>query len=118
MSTDLFSVSSNVSTYHALKNIEANEYGTVIVTNDQKVVGTLSDGDIRKILLTHHMLTIPVKDVMNQNFISIFKGQIEEGEKIFSESFFIRLIPIVDSNGKLLGVFKRGNQSNHVYEEF
>ena len=46
MSTDLFSVSSNVSTYHALKNIEANEYGTVIVTNDQKVVGTLSDGDI------------------------------------------------------------------------
>lgn len=102
-----FLVSPDDPTYKALEKIELNKFGTVIVTNGQKVVGTLSDGDIRKILLTNNMLSIPVRDVMNQNFTSILPGQEVEAKAIFQKAFFIRIIPIVDSDGMLLGLLKR-----------
>ena len=52
-----------------LKKIEDNLLGTLIVLNKDKVVGMLTDGDIRKLLIAHHMLTIPVKHAMNRNYI-------------------------------------------------
>ena len=103
----IFTVNVEDTAFEALEKIELNKYGTVIVLKGEKVVGTLSDGDIRKILLSHHMLTIPVRKVMNQNFSSILKGQDLIGNEIFKSSFFIRLLPVVDQLGNLQGLMKR-----------
>ena len=51
----IFTVNVEDTAFEALEKIELNKYGTVIVLKGEKVVGTLSDGDIRKILLSHHM---------------------------------------------------------------
>lgn len=108
---DFFTINPEDSAFEALSKIEVNGYGTVIVVTDKNgqlhVVGTLSDGDIRKALLDHHMLTIPVKNVMNQAFLSVFEGELDRAKSFFSKSFFIRLIPVVTSEGILIDVIKR-----------
>ncbi len=64
-----YTVSKEDTAYNALKKIEDNLLGTLIVLHQNKVVGMLTDGDIRKLLIAHNMLTIPVKHVMNRNYI-------------------------------------------------
>ena len=50
----------------ALVAIENNSYRSVIVLNETDVVvGTLSDGDARKSVLDHRLLSTPVHRVMN-----------------------------------------------------
>jgi CBS domain-containing protein len=103
----MFTINPEHSAFDALEKIELNGFGTVVVIKGDKVIGTVSDGDIRKILLSHHMLTIPVREVMNQNFVSICEGKISAGDEIFRSSFFIRLLPIVDQMGNLKGLLRR-----------
>jgi len=64
-----FVIAADASIETALAAIEANSHRSVIVVDaGGTVVGTLSDGDIRKALLNHRLLSTPVREVMNLNF--------------------------------------------------
>jgi len=106
---DIFIVTSEQTAFTALLKIEENGYGTVIVVNQKNghVVGTVTDGDIRKVLLDHHMLTIPVQQVMNQHPTVLEEDEVLKAGNIFLKSFYVRLIPIVNSQGMLVDVVKR-----------
>jgi len=83
--------------------IEINDHRSVIVLDGEKVVGTLSDGDIRKAMLVRRLLSTPVHEVMNINFVCITTDQREEVEKIFKKKD-IFLLPIVDDKLNLLDI--------------
>ena len=65
----------------------------------------LTDGDIRKLLIAHHMLTIPVKHAMNRNYIYLTSDHDQdEINQIFNEHHAIRLFPIISDRGTLEGI--------------
>ncbi|HEY7422225.1 MAG TPA: CBS domain-containing protein [Gaiellaceae bacterium] len=101
-----FVVRPDVSLEDALARIEENRHRSVIVADERDVVvGTLSDGDARKAILDHRLLSIPVRQVMNTNFISLRLDRREEAGGIF-EREHIFLIPLVDDEGRILEVLK------------
>lgn len=88
----------------ALVAIENNFYRSVIVLNkDDIVVGTLSDGDARKSVLDHRLLSTPVNRVMNSNCIALTVDEKQKAKGIF-EHTNVFLIPIIDQHGKLVDV--------------
>lgn len=77
------------------KKIEENHKRSVIVVDNNIVVGSLSDGDIRKAILSRRIISTPIKEIMNVNFFSLTENNKEKAEKIFKEKN-IFIIPIVD----------------------
>jgi len=61
-----------------------NELGKkcLIIANEGKFIGTLSDGDVRKALLSGKSIDSPIKGIFNENPFSVL-----EGERRFKKSF-------------------------------
>ena len=87
----------------AWTKIESNRHRSVVVVDGDKVVGTLSDGDLRKAILAKRLLSTPIREVMNINFISLPEKERQDAEKIFRK-VDIFLIPIVDESFKLIDI--------------
>lgn len=88
----------------ALVAIENNGCRSVIVVNENEVVvGTLSDGDARKSMLDHRLLSTPVHRVMNPNFIALTIDEREKARAMF-EASHVFLLPLIDEHGKLIDV--------------
>ena len=75
----------------------------IVVNEHDIVVGTLSDGDVRKSMLEHRLLSTPVHRVMNAHFIALTPSEEGKAKGIFAEHH-VFLIPIIDQNGQLLDV--------------
>ena len=90
----------------AWSKFEANRHRSVIVVDNGRLVGTLSDGDIRKAILKHRLLSTPIREVMNLNFISITEAQRGEAEEII-KNHDIYLLPVVDANMMLMDIVVR-----------
>ncbi|KJU81341.1 nucleotidyltransferase [Candidatus Magnetobacterium bavaricum] len=86
--------------------IEKNEHRSVIVVNGETVVGTLSDGDLRKAMLAKRLLSTPIKHVMNVNFKSISRDEIEHAQSIIKK-YDIFLLPVVDEEMLILDLIVR-----------
>jgi CBS domain-containing protein len=88
----------------ALAIIEANHHRCAIVVDESKrVVGTLSDGDVRRALLNHRLLTAPVDSVMNLNFVALSPGEDAKAREI-AERLHIHVFPVVGPGNELLDV--------------
>jgi mannose-1-phosphate guanylyltransferase/mannose-6-phosphate isomerase len=88
----------------AMVAIDTNLHRSVVVVNDKNVVvGTLSDGDIRKALLDGRLLATPVHRVMNIDFTALTRSEINRARGILAEGHIL-LIPVIDEHGKLLEV--------------
>ena len=99
-----YTINENLSILDAMQLIEENEHRSLIVLNDEDtVVGTLSDGDIRKLIINRRLLSTKIKDVINLNFIFMKKLDVYEAKKIFDETRVL-LIPILDDNNKLVDI--------------
>lgn len=72
-----------------------------VVDQDQRLVGTLTDGDIRRGLIKNLGLQERVELFMNRDFKSLQKGRfaLEEVNSIKREK--IDLIPVVDDDGRV-----------------
>lgn len=90
----------------ALLAIETNNHRCIIAVNDDdRVVGTLSDGDVRKHLLRNHLLVGKIKDLMNTNFRFLTKVDPERARFLFS-TLHITLIPVLDEQGILVDIIE------------
>ena len=104
MTRDKFTVPVTATAEAALAAIEANGHRCVIVVGaDNRVVGTLSDGDVRKALLDHRLLTVPVGDIMNLNFVSLAPGEGARARAL-AEHYRVSLFPVIGPDNQLLDV--------------
>jgi dTDP-glucose pyrophosphorylase len=90
----------NITIKDALKRLNQAETGCVIIVSDQgKLLGTLSDGDLRRSILSNQKLSTSIKTCYNKTPYFLVKGQHNEEElkSIFLEKE-VNIIPIVDSN--------------------
>lgn len=74
------------------------------VDEERKLVGILTDGDVRRALLGGAVLESPITPFVNRNYKFGFAG--EERDRLFARMKLnkIRQIPILDDTGKLIGL--------------
>ena len=98
--------SSKMTIYEALNKLNNTpELFQIIVDENNYVVGTLSDGDIRRGLLSGYKLDESVKKYMKSNPISgKIKNEADNIEKINQVEGYAIFLPIINEDLKLQGV--------------
>lgn len=76
-----------------------------ILNNNHEVLGTVTDGDLRRYLVSGGQLNDNVTAAMKRNFSYVLsENELFEKNHIFRKKS-IRLIPLVDNNHKLIKIF-------------
>ncbi len=84
----------------AEKLLSLNEIGRLIVKDDKKIVGILTDGD----LMVEHNLDSKIKEFMSEDIITIREdATVQEAAKVLSDNH-IGGLPVTDEDGELTGI--------------
>ena len=86
-----------------MEKIDRNGMRAVIVVEEEKVVGTVSDGDIRRALLHNVILISPVGGIMQLNPRLTSSADPQEREELITKHN-LTLLPIVDDDNRLVDV--------------
>lgn len=99
----IFTVSVTDTIRTAMLKITANKHRAVVVLDGRKVVGTVSDGDIRRAFLKDVLPIAPVEKIMNMNCRTTrITDPVEQRKIIVREK--VTLLPVVGEAGELLDV--------------
>lgn len=96
----------------ALALFEKNVAQIAIASKDGKLLGTVTDGDIRRALLNSLGLDTPIEKIMNTSPITVCASHTEEEIKVKMFGADIRYVPIIDKDKLLLGIY-----SNKDFQE-
>lgn len=93
----------NSSIIEAMRLIDINSKGMLLVIDkNDKLLGTITDGDIRRAILLDFQLNTSISEIYNKNCIYVYENiSINEVKKYFIEKK-IKLLPIVDNNKKVI----------------
>ena len=72
-----------------------------IIDESQGLIGTVTDGDIRRGLLRGVTLESPVEQVMNKKFRFVREGVREQDVLLMMRKEFLHQIPMLDSEGRV-----------------
>ena len=103
MIDNTLSISSTL--YDAIKSIEATDKRlAVVLSSDKSVIGTLTDGDIRRYILSNNSLEDKVSNAMNSNpVIAKVNSSDSELRKILVKNN-IRSVPLVNHKNKYIRI--------------
>ena len=73
-----------------------------VLNEDQQVVGTLSDGDIRRGLITGHELSESVEQILFRNFRYLRENNIDIEKLREFRELKLPVVPILNNEGRLL----------------
>ena len=93
-----YSIDKKETIQDALKKIEANHLGLVVVKEGKKVIGVLSDGDIRNVLIRKNDFNIKISEVVNTKFTYLFEKDSSRENILKLLDTRIRAIPILTEN--------------------
>ena len=99
-------VKNNISLELALKSIVKSGSKCLIIVNDhKKILGTLSDGDVRRAILNKKGLNTKINSIYNKNPITILKKKFTNqlAQNIFNKHL-IDLLPIIDEKNNIIKV--------------
>jgi dTDP-glucose pyrophosphorylase len=91
-----------VAALEQLNSLEDSVSQTLFVTKGHIMIGTVTDGDIRRGLLNGLDTTAPIMSFMNTNFKSIVENQIDLDEISKCRDNNIKLLPILDQNNRII----------------
>jgi arabinose-5-phosphate isomerase len=108
-------IQSDASLKKALDKMTEHGLGiALIVGSDEKLVGVLTDGDLRRLLLGHQsplpelLITSAINFGTRTASVIISSASVEDAAKLMSEKEIWDL-PVVDGSGKLIGLVHRHN---------
>jgi CBS domain-containing protein len=87
----------------AMQKITANKHRAVVVVDGTRVVGTVSDGDIRRAFLKEVLPLAPVEQIMNLNCRTTMETDPTEQRKAIMRER-VTVLPVVNGSGELLDV--------------
>ena len=75
----------------------------LVIAADKKLIGTLTDGDIRRHILKDQNLTAYIKNIYKRDPVFVFQEDFnsENIKKVFTENK-INLIPVLDKNKRII----------------
>lgn len=87
--------------------IDANSKGMLfVIDKNNKLLGTITDGDIRRAILSGHRLNENISQIYNKNCIYCNENiSLDEVKRKFIENK-IKLLPMVDNNEKVMNYFE------------
>jgi dTDP-glucose pyrophosphorylase len=89
----------------ALKSLEASALGIALVEGPSgRLVGTLTDGDIRRALLGGATLATPIDDHVQRRFAAVGPTASRAEVLDLMQSRWLSQIPILDAEGRLMGL--------------
>jgi dTDP-glucose pyrophosphorylase len=113
-------VSNNISIKESMEKLNQNgEKCLVVLDKDKKLLGTLSDGDLRKVISKGISIKKSIKNIFETAPTVLIHGQYSKSEamKVFTEKRY-DLIPIVNEKNILVDIllwgdfFQKKNQKN------
>ncbi|KMY29186.1 alcohol dehydrogenase [Lysinibacillus xylanilyticus] len=76
----------------------------VVVDEEQRLLGTVTDGDIRRGILRGEGLEVPINTIMNPDPISAKIGQKAYKYKQLMKAKMLRHLPIVDESSRIINI--------------
>ena len=108
---DDIKINQNKKLKEALKVLDKSGYQILIVLNNkEQVVGTVTDGDIRRHLLRDQNFNISIGKIANKNFLFLEECQIDQAKKFLIEND-VQSLPVLCKDKKLLLVLIDKNYS-------
>jgi CBS domain-containing protein len=105
MTRDVVTVSSHAALRDAAKLMADNRISGLVVMDNGKVVGIVSEADILKA----GDMSLPVGDVMAKDVISVLPDVcVPDVAKVLAEHQ-IKRVPVIDDAGKLVGIVSRAD---------
>lgn len=96
---ELFSINCNANITAAMKKIDNNAKGTLfVVDTDNKLLGAISDGDIRRWLIKTGDLSAPITSIMNTHPHFVYKDEVDKAPRLI-EDYLVHVIPVLDRDG-------------------
>ncbi|EGW36526.1 CBS domain-containing protein [Desulfosporosinus sp. OT] len=118
MKFDIFCIAENETLLCALKKIDENKKGFLLVIDDgNRVLGTLTDGDIRRAFINETNINDEVANVYIKKFERVLID--DEFSKIieYFKDNRIKFLPIVDWQGKLMNIITKSNMHVLLLED-
>lgn len=110
-----FTATGDITIVEAMKKIDLNSYQVLFVVDDKGcLMGSVSDGDIRRGLIKKGQLDQKIAELMNTKTQYIREGETWD-ENYWKEHVGISVVPVVDSN-KVIIDFKRKLKRNIISE--
>lgn len=98
-------VSEDVSIFHAIEIIDRGAVGiAIIVDNDRRLQGVVTDGDIRRAILKNIPMDSFVREIMNKNPKFVYVGQQKSDIIKMMNDYSIKHLPIVDHQHQVIGL--------------
>lgn len=98
-----FVVDIHASVYESMSRIDRSARGIAFVCDGEKMVGTVTDGDIRRYILNGGSLDAPVERIVNRQYTFVTPSTVYCSEHLFSKYKFSAL-PVVDDQGRLTSI--------------
>ena len=97
----LFTVAPTDSLRTAMEKIDRNKHRVVVVVDEGKVVGTVSDGDIRRAYLHEQLPITPVSQIMQLNPHVTTETDPEKRRRL-PHTEHVTVLPVVSDENELL----------------
>lgn len=106
----------NASLLDALKEINDSALYTLFVLNNNKqVVGAITDGDIRRYLISGGPLESKVSDAMFTQFAYVREKEDDLIQKLHAfKSRGVKIVPCLDAEGRIVDVYDMVNYRSHL----
>jgi len=112
-------IKNNLTIHQAMKKLNhSGEKCLVIVDKNNFLMGTLSDGDIRKAILSGHGMNNSIQDIYQSKPTVLIKNKytIDEARKLFIDKRF-DIIPVINRQNKLIEILLFGDIVNNEIQQ-
>lgn len=107
-----YCVSQNYTIKEVLEQFEsANDRVAIVVSENNKVIGVVSQGDILRALSSGQSIYEKVDQVIQKSFLHLYQKDMEKAYEIFKKKK-ISLLPIINNENQLVDVITL----NNIYE--
>lgn len=113
-----FLVKATDSIHEVIRIIDKNKTGIALVTSDNgELIGTVTDGDIRRCMISGCDFKNKCADIMNKNPITATKSDTKSKLHKLIKQHRIRHIPIIDENRVPFDLYDTHNFFNHYQDK-
>ena len=104
----------NVPTKEAIELLFKRHVGSIVVINEsEQCIGIFTERDAIRVVAQNVPLDAPVEKIMTKNPFTVNEDTVFQEAKSIIKSSKIRHLPVIDANGKLVGLIS----VRHVLDE-
>lgn len=110
----LFTAPPDIMLVEALRKIDKNSYGILFIVGEKKkLLGTVSDGDIRRWLINNGSLETEITNVMNRNPKFFYQDNDADMWR-YMQKESITALPIVNTNNEICDIYFLKNKEKDI----